>query len=360
MAKNDNSSGSIKRYSAVILVIAIITKKYLTVPEPLACTTMRDILLSSKKANDIMLEKDPSVPGVFPKIPLEMVKDCGARSWRMPYPYTFKFMDDPLSEDELIKIFLERNKEVRYRDNVPGETALFGKSVSNRALPVKGPFSKAWECISKGTCSMYFDNTWTKEDYKKIMPRDIYDILSTNKYGSMFLSNSNKFYRTVSAHAEYSNSVSLQMVNNKTWEIIPPYVAKKYLPVKKQAGIALIEFNAVNQTKYLDHVPHYRFTVTPGEGFFFPGYYFHIVYNYPGVNIMTSWRQLGHQLEMLHLSPLNPLDTLHHILQSLLTEKILPEAVFKRIHIKMSEKRQVNPVRELRDKYIDHIYDLNL
>ena len=115
MAKNDNSSGSKTKCSAVILVIAIITKKYLTVPEPLACTTTRDIPLPSKKANDIMLEKDPSVPGVFPKIPLEMVKDCGARSWRMPYPYTFKFMDDPLSEEELIKIFLERNKEVRYR-----------------------------------------------------------------------------------------------------------------------------------------------------------------------------------------------------------------------------------------------------
>ena len=78
---------------------------------------MRDVLLASQKANDLMLEKDPSTPGTFPKIPLQMVLDCGARSWRMPYPYTFKFMDDPMSEEELVKVFLERNKEVRYRDN---------------------------------------------------------------------------------------------------------------------------------------------------------------------------------------------------------------------------------------------------
>lgn len=355
MTKSKSSS----KYYILALIAAIGIKKYVTVKEPPACTVMRGVLLASQKANDLMLEKDPSTPGTFPKIPLQMVLDCGARSWRMPYPYTFKFMDDPMSEEELVKVFLERNKEVRYRDNVDGETALFGKSVSNRAQPVKGPFSKAWECISQSKCSMYFDNTWTKEDYRKIMPQRIYDILSTNKYGSMFLSNSNKFYRTVSAHAEYSNSVSLQMVNNKTWEIIPPYVAKKYLPIKKNAGVAIIDYTAVNQTKYLNHVPHYRFTVTPGEGFFFPGYYFHIVYNHPGVNIMTSWRQLGDQLEMIQLSPLNVMDTFHHLFISLLTEKLLPEAVYKRMAIKMSEKRQLNPFREQRDFYVDQVFDLN-
>jgi len=288
-----------------------------------------------------------------------MIQDCGAGSWRMPYPYVFKFTDSPLNEEELVKVFLERDKEVRYRDNVEGVTARFGKSVGNRAQPIPGSFAKAWECISKGTCSMYFDNTWSKEDYQKIIPKGIFEILSTNKYGSMFMSNSPKFFRTVSAHAENSNSVSLQMLNNKTWEIIPPYFAKKYLGVTKAANIALIDFNAANQTKLLEHVPHYRFTARPGDGFYFPGYYFHIVYNDPGVNVMTSWRQLGHVMDIIKRSPLKPLETLHHLFITVMTERVLPESIYKKLMVKMSERRQINPLREKREYYIDMMYELN-
>ena len=363
MVNNDNGTTSVKIYfilPVISLLVAITCKRYLMTNEPLACTVMREVLISSKKANDIMLENDPSTPGTFPKIPLQMILDCGAKSWRMPYPYTFKFMDEPIDGEELVHMFLERNKTVSYRDNIDGETALFEKTVTNRAQPVKGLFSAAWECISKSTCSMYFDNSWEKEDIHKIIPEGVYEILSTNKFLSMFLSNSHTLFRTVSAHAENCNSVSLQIVNNKTWEIIPPYIAQKYLRIKRNGGATLVNYIAVNQSKYLQNVPHYRFTVTPGEGFYFPGYYFHIVYNHPGLNAMVSFRQLGNLFEMVKLSPLKSIDTLHHVLVSLFTDKLLPKSVYEPILIKMTEKRQINQFRKQRDYYIDQIYDLNL
>ena len=128
MMKNDKGA-PIKKYCALSLLAAITCMRYLMTKEPLACTVMREVLLSSNKANEIMLEKDPSTPGTFPKIPLQMVLDCGSKSWRMPYPYTFKVMDEPINKEELVRMFLARKEDVSYRDNVDGETALFGKTV---------------------------------------------------------------------------------------------------------------------------------------------------------------------------------------------------------------------------------------
>ena len=57
MVKNDKSSGSKTKCCAVLLVTAIITKKHLTAPEPLACATMRDTLHKEKHKKTTLTTK---------------------------------------------------------------------------------------------------------------------------------------------------------------------------------------------------------------------------------------------------------------------------------------------------------------
>ena len=63
--------------------------------EPEACTVIRETLLASKKVVEWEHERDVTKPLSFPKVPFHMIADCGPESFNMPFPYIFKFEDNP-------------------------------------------------------------------------------------------------------------------------------------------------------------------------------------------------------------------------------------------------------------------------
>jgi len=273
-------------------------------PEPAACTVLRNTLLTTKKIDSWMMEKEPTKEYDIPHIPFQVIKDCGWRSFKMPYAYKFTFLPEPIGEDELLAKFLERNKQVEYRDSVDGVTALFGLGSMNKSIPKKGYFEEAWQCISKSKCSMYFDNSWSKKDYESILPKDVVDTLTHGiKFGTMFMCNLKKKSRTASLHASPTQSLATQMTSAKTWEFIPPYVVKKYLyPVTKKA-LSVVDITTANETEVLRNIPHFTVTAKAGEGLFFPEYWYHIVYSHEGLNTMTNWRQVNTPLDSFRNSP---------------------------------------------------------
>ena len=120
----------------------------------------------------------------------------------MPHAYKFTFSHEPIGEDELLAKFLERHKQVEYRDVVNGVTALFGIGAMNTSVPKKGCFEEAWQCMSKSKCPMCFENSWSKHDYESILPKDVVDTLIQGiNFGTMFVCNLKKKPRTAGLHA---------------------------------------------------------------------------------------------------------------------------------------------------------------
>jgi len=294
----------------VILAIAIkIAIYYVQEPEPLVCETMKKFLLASKKTSEWQLEKDPSTVGEFPKIPFDMIEECGWRSFKeMPFPYTFQFLDstsEQLKEDYLLKTFMEKNKTVQYRE-VPDNAfaTIFDITTLSRNSVKEGSFSEAWECISQSKCIMYFDNSWARADYETVLSKEVVDVITTGvNFGSMFLSNYAERLRTATAHAAPIKSLATQMTKTKTWDFINPKVAKEYSAVYEKSGVTLLGMMSQNQTKVLEKIPHYQVTTHPGEGLYFPEFWIHIVTSDGGMNLMTNWRQDPTYVDLFMNSP---------------------------------------------------------
>ena len=102
--------------------------------------------------------------------------------------------------DELIEKFLAKNKTVTYRPSADFNTNIntpFNVRISMLQQTKQGSFEEAWTCISKGKCVLYFDNTWSKEDYTQIMSDEaVNTMVDGTDFGSMFMSN-------------YKNTISL-------------------------------------------------------------------------------------------------------------------------------------------------------
>lgn len=323
------------RFTIPILFLALALKRvfrYTLKPEPAACTVLRNTLLTTKKIDSWMMEKEPTKQYDIPHIPFQVIKDCGWRSFKMPYAYKFTFLEEPLSEDELLAKFLERNKQVEYRDVVDGITALFGIGSSNKAVPKKGAFKEAWDCISKSKCSMYFDNSWSKKDYESILPTDVVDTLTQGiKFGTMFMTNLKKKTRTAALHATATQSLATQMTSTKTWEFIPPYTVKKYLfPLTKKA-LNVVDITTANETEVLRNIPHFTVTAKAGEGIFFPEYWYHIVYSHEGLNTMTNWRQVNTPLDSFRNSPYPLFKSLKLALLGFVVQ-MAPKALVVKVH----------------------------
>jgi len=299
-----------------------------------------------------MMEQDPTKTYDIPHIPFQVIKDCGWRSFKMPYAYKFTFLENPMSDDELLDKFLERNKEVEYRDTQDGITALFGLASSNGAVPKKGTFKEAWECISKAKCSMYFDNSWSKKDYEEILTPSVVDTLTQGiKFGTMFMCNLKKYTRTASLHASPTQSLATQMTSAKTWEFIAPEVVKKYLHPLTKKALNVVDITTLNETEVLRNIPHYTVTGKAGEGIFFPAYWYHIVYSHEGLNIMTNWRQINSPLDSFKSSPY-PLFKSMKLAALGFAVKMAPRSLVRKIHAKRAPFRK----NAAEDMYRDMIY----
>ena len=154
-------------------------------------------------------ERDVTKPLSFPNVPFDMIADCGPESFNMPFPYTFKFEDNPMGADELIEKFLAKNKTLNYRpaaDFSEVTVTPFNARVIKLPQMMRASFEEAWAYISKGKCTLYFDNTWTKEDYTSIMTDEAVEALvESSSYGSMFMSNYKKYYITAGFMLNHSN-----------------------------------------------------------------------------------------------------------------------------------------------------------
>lgn len=331
MAKD---SGSIFRYSLPLLIVAMFMKigmKRMAGPEPAACTVLRNVLLSTKKVNEWKLEKDPSIPGVLPDIPFEVIQSCGWRSWKMPYAYTFTFLEDPIPADELVKMFLERNKMVQYRESVPGITNHFGIASSNKAIPKDGPFREAWEFISKGKASLYFDNSWSMKEYENILSKDIVGLMTKGiKFGTMFMCNLKKHTRTASLHAASTKSLAMQMSSSKTWELIAPNAAKKHLYLLSKKALNVVDVITLNETDVFANIPHYTVVSKAGQGLYFPEFWYHIVYSDKGINIMTNWRQTNDPISSFKNSPYGTFKSLKLALMSFIVSQA-PKTLVRKV-----------------------------
>lgn len=330
-------------------------------PEPSACKTMKLFLLASKLTSEWQLEKDPSIVGQFPKIPFDMIQECGWRSFKdMPFPYTFQFLDpnsEELREEKLLDIFLKKNKTVQYRE-VPedGYATEFGITTFSKHSPKEGTFAEAWECISQSKCIMYFDNSWKREDYESVMSKDVVDTLTKGvNFGSMFLSHYAKRMVTAAAHAAPFKSLATQMTKTKTWDFINPKVARKYNQVFEEAGVTLLGMMSQNQTKVLEMIPHYQVTTHPGEGLYFPEFWIHIVTSDGGMNLMTNWRQDPTFYDMFMNSPHSTGTTVGLMMKMMAMTSIKTyfHSFFKRGHDILQNRIKV------REKDMLKLYELN-
>jgi len=343
------------RFAVPVLIVAIVLRmvqRRMEGPEPAACTVMRTTLLTTQKIDTWMMEKEPTKTYDIPHIPFQIIQDCGWRSFKMPYAFKFTFLEEPLDEDELVAKFLERNKQVEYRDVLPGINANFGIGTSNKAIPRKGLFEEAWKCISKGKCSMYFDNSWSKKDYESILPKNVVDTLTHGiKFGTMFMANPKKYILTAALHATGTQSLATQMTGAKTWIFIPPYVVKKYLYPITTKALSVTAVATGNETEILRNIPHFTVTANAGEGIYFPGYWYHIVYSHEGLNTMTNWRQVNSPIDQFMASPY-PLIKNLKLTAVALAVRFAPKALVVKIHAARAPFRRNHD----QDMYKEMIY----
>ena len=297
--------------------------------EPEACTVIRETLLATKKVAEWEHERDVTKPQSFPIVPFYMIADCGSESFNMPFPYKFTFEENPMGADELIEKFLAKNKTVSYRpatDFSKVTVTPFNVRVSKLLKMKQASFEEAWACISKGKCTLYFDNTWTKEDYTSIMTDEAVEALvEGSSFGSMFMSNYKKYYITAGFHAAPFKSLATQMTEAKDWIFLDPAVAKKLLPVDYNVKVAVMNPMAQDHKETMKYTPRYFVRTNAGEGIYFPEWWYHSVYTEPGVNIMTNWRMPATLINGFQTSPMIMKQKIVYFIQFGFKEYILPD-----------------------------------
>ena len=275
--------------------------------EPVACTTMRESLLATQKVAEWEFDKDPSVARSFPEMPFDLIKECGAESFKMPFPYVFTFdetADSVQDQQKYVDLFLAKNKTVAHRPADVEEHRAFGFFLNRFIGLVRDSFDYVWGCINSGECILYFDNSWTPADYGDILGEDVSKALfSSSDFGSMFLSNYNSYRMTAGAHAAPIKSLATQFLNYKDWIFYDPKVVKKYLRVETSTAITIISPMTQNHDEIMNSIPRYFVRTGPGQGVYFPEFWVHIVYTAPGVNLMANWRQSPTLLDNLITSP---------------------------------------------------------
>ena len=297
--------------------------------EPEACTVMRETLLATQKVANWNYERDVTKPMSFPKVPFHMIADCGSASFQMPFPYTFKFEENPMKADELIEKFLAKNKTVTYRPSADFNTNIntpFNIRISMLPQMKQGSFEEAWTCISKGKCTLYFDNTWSKKDYTQIMSDEaVNTMVDGTDFGSMFMSNYKKYHLTAPFHAAPLKSLVTQMTEAKDWMFIDPAVAKKYLSIDADRKVVVMDSMAQDHDEVMKYIPKYFVRTGPGDGLYFPEWWFHTVWTEPGVNIMTNWRMPATPFNAFETSPFPMKQRLIYFVQFSVKEYVLPE-----------------------------------
>ena len=297
--------------------------------EPGACSVMRETLLATHKIAKVQYKGDPTEPLEFPKIPFSLIEECGPESFNMPFPYTFKWTEDNIDAKDLVPMFLSKNKTVSYRP--AADFGLIKNTPFNYLLTKlekmkKGSFDEAWQCISKGKCSLYFDNTWVKDDYESIMPDNVVKtLIHGSDFGSMFMSNYKEYQLTAPAHAAPFKSLSTQITQAKKWVFFDPFISKDYLPVDQKALVTVVQSMAQDHEETLKKIPRYEVVTGPGDGLYFPEWWIHVVYTEPGVNTMTSWRMPAQVLSGFKTSPHTFGNKMHLTLYMFFKEYVFPD-----------------------------------
>eukprot|EP00816_Leptocylindrus_hargravesii_P000915 CAMPEP_0196828186 /NCGR_PEP_ID=MMETSP1362-20130617/94548_1 /TAXON_ID=163516 /ORGANISM="Leptocylindrus danicus, Strain CCMP1856" /LENGTH=364 /DNA_ID=CAMNT_0042208855 /DNA_START=496 /DNA_END=1590 /DNA_ORIENTATION=+ len=293
--------------AVVAYAFVVFIRKLRRLPgEPLACKVMRETLEATYKVNDWMADRGISTSAAIPTMPFSLIQECGDASFKMPFPFKFVFDENPPSQEVIVKQFLENNKTAVYTRPMPPSEMMenmtpFANTYQGRFLPEKLSMQEAWPDIRDGKRRMYFDNTWTEEDYLSIMSEDAYNTLmgySTFFTGTSFMSSYDKYHLSAPAHATVVKSVATQVLNRKDWIFIDPKIHKKYLS-PEQVSFTTTGNIPITQDhdEILKHVPHYTVSTNAGEGLYFPEYWIHIVYTEKGLNIMTNWRVRSHFMD---------------------------------------------------------------
>jgi len=298
----------------------------------MACAVMREILGATQKVAEWEFDKDPTIPRSFPEVPFELLRQCGSPSFGMPFPYVFTFDENPLDAQSYMDIFLAKNKTVAHR--VSGEEAkinyLFGFYLQELASLVWAPFETVWNCISAGECVLYFDNSWSPDDFRQVLGEDASDVLtSASDFGSMFLSNYDEYRLTASTHAAPFKSLVTQMTAYKDWVFMDPAVYKKYLPVETESAITVIAPMSQNQDDIFSRIPRYNVRTNAGQGVYFPEFWLHTVTTAPGINLMANWRQSPTLIDNFITSPHKWKNRMKIVMLLFMKEYIVPDWLSK-------------------------------
>jgi len=301
--------------------------------EPGACSVIRETLLATQKVANWQQRNDPATPLELPKIPFNLIEDCGRESFNMPFPYTFKWSEESISEEDLVRKFLAKNKTVAYRpaaDLRANPNTPFTMMIAKLEKMHQGSFEEAWPCISKGKCTLYFDNTWVKEDYESIMPDNVVKtLIEGSSFGSMFMSSYKNDHITAAAHSAPQKSLATQITKSKKWIFIDPMIAKEYHAVDENEFVSVLHSMSQDHDKVLKSTPRYEVITGPGDGVYFPEFWFHIVFTEGGLNTMTNWRMSAQLLEGFRRSPHTFRKKLWFMCPLFLKEYVFPDWIAK-------------------------------
>ena len=304
--------------------------------EPEACTVMRETLLATKKVDSWAHERDVTKPMSFPRMPFHLIEECGLESFNMPFPYTFRFEENPVEPDVLVERFMANNKTVAYRpsaDYTASTNTPFSFTIQKLIQQSWGSFEEAWQCISKGKCILYFDNSWNKDDYTKVMSDEaVKTLLGASDFGATFMSNYDAYALTSAFHAAPIKALSTQMIGAKEWIFIDPAVAKKYLPVDNNFMVTTINSMTQDHDEILKHVPRYFVRNEPGEAVYWPEWWLHMITTDPGLNIMTSWKMHVKYLTYFTTSPHPIYKSILFAVQLTLKEYVFPDWYVKKAY----------------------------
>jgi len=328
-----------RRYVIVGVAVAVIAA-LLMAREPAnpACQALRETLKNHFKVHGwyrpTNADGNPK-PMRFPRIPTSVISACGADSFQMEYPFTFRFDDNPLPEAAVVDELLRLNKTVAVRPLKAGEESVvrpFAVSRSTSHGQRMAPFSKAWDCISNSSCFLYFDNTWHAQDMASILPENrIVELIQGTQFGNAFVSKFTDQRLTAYFHAAPMKSIALQVTGRKLWHFLSPEVTKqRFVPLLHR----MITFTSTMGQKQEDVIratPRYLVETGPGDGVYFAAFWSHMVETDKDLSVMVNFRQPIEVAHVIKNSPHTLANTLKLLMGACATNYLIPEGVFSKL-----------------------------
>lgn len=263
------------------------------------CAVLRRTLLAQQA-----MDPHREGPIDFSYVSLELVASCGAEAMRMPQPYKIRIESTKTEAQLQHEFFALKKPTVRVRDIHPFNksvekllTGTFGSFTDNHERQLL--FPEAHACLKDGTCALFFDNTWTYDDIKPMVPTtpggSLESLLNHTRFGNMFCTNLSQSRKTARLHsAVFHGSIAVQLAGIKRWKFWNPSALDERgfqsdeSSFGRLLGSFIQPFAGMNEV--MNNVPHYDVVTIPGDFLYFPSHWTHVVWTDAGWNNMINLR----------------------------------------------------------------------